>query len=50
MVHGEAASARALGEEDSLLDVRVESELERDSPREYLTGVRNRRCRWTGGH
>ncbi len=45
MVHGEAAGTGALGEEDSLLRVRIESELERDSPREYLTGVRKGRDR-----
>ena len=42
MVHREAARTRALGEEDSLLRVRVEGELERDRSREHLTGVRER--------
>jgi hypothetical protein len=41
MVDGEAASARAFGEEVLLLDARVEGELERDGPREDLTGMRD---------
>ena len=41
MVEGEAASARAFGEEDLLLGARVKGELERDGSRERLTGVRD---------
>lgn len=32
VVHGKASGARALGEEDPLLDVGVKGELERDGP------------------
>lgn len=50
VIHGVAPSPRALGEEDSLFQVRVEGELERDGSREHLTGVRDRCCRWWRRH
>ena len=45
MVHRVASGAGALGEDDSLFEVRVEGELERDSARKHLTGVRAWCCR-----
>ncbi len=49
VIHGVAPSPRALGEEDSLFQVRVEGELERDGS-QALTGVRDRCCRWWRCH
>jgi len=45
VVHGVAPGAGALGQEDSLFQVRVEGELERDSAREQLSAVRAWCCR-----
>jgi hypothetical protein len=50
VVDRETTGARALGEEDSLLEVRIEGELERDDPREQLVGVRQRRSISLGSH
>ena len=50
VVHSEAPSTRALDEEDSLLNVRIEGELERDCPREDLAGVGEKRCLWWWCH
>ena len=50
MVDGEATGASALSEQDLLLDVRIKGELERDRPRENLTGVGDERCRRSWSH
>ena len=50
VIHGESAGARTLGEEDSLFEVRVKGELERDGSRENFARVREDRDRRSLGH
>ena len=47
VVDREAAGARALGEQDPLLNVRVKGELKGDGPWQYLAGVRDDGGSWT---
>ena len=50
MIDREATGPGALGEEDPLLNVRIEGELERNGPREDLAGVREGGLLWVPCH